>query len=134
MKNARIDSQGRVLAWGRCDFTNELQAGESQVDISGQKIPSATVDQLIVVGGVIRVMDAGEQAAADAERAAARVARLEGALRIARTLANKASLPLPPPAPNLVVKVVDADGLGTPGIAISTPNKWGVIYVDDVVQ
>jgi len=126
-----VDATGEVRAFGYVDFTEVLEAGQSQVVLAdGAAPPSSTpLHHLKVVGGLLVEASAAEKAAADIVNTARAEDAAQGAVRIDLVVNNTARLPLPPPATGLLVGVRDG-GAGVPALAISANNRWFIFDSD----
>ena len=130
--NAVIDNTiGYVKRWGYSDFSSTLQTGETQVALNeGASLAVEPFYYNKVVAGEFVELSQSEKDAVDAAHEAEDTAELKGAVRIERVVSSAAALPLPPPAPGLLVGVVTATQIG---LAISGSDRWFLFAVDAVV-
>lgn len=124
---------GAVYKYGDTDFTGQFDTGNfTQVSLNEDAQFVAGVETYYhkVVSGELVEMSVAEKVAVDAERAADSDAKLEGAAKIGKKFSNLAALPLPPPAPGLLVAIENVGGSW--GFAFSTTTGYVVFQASGV--
>jgi|WetSurSiteA1Bulk_404760.scaffolds.fasta_scaffold03465_6 hypothetical protein len=116
---------GAVLRWGYSRFS--AGPDETEVRINEGALPAANVafsDQT-VENGALREMTATEKTAAESAGGEKDKLKLNGAIEL--TAFEVGELPETPPAPNLLILVIDAE---RPRLAVTT--NTGYVYFDKV--
>lgn len=124
---------GAVYKYGFCDFTGEFNPADfTQItlDPTAQFVEGVPKYYHKVVAFLLQEMTVAEKAAVDVEREAYQDAKLEGAARIGKKFPNLAALPVPPPAPGLLVAIENV--AGNWAFAYTTTTGYIVFTADGV--
>lgn len=130
-----LTTTGQLLRWvNKSSDPTFDPATETETAITAQPpaMEPDTVKYFKVAGGLVVPMDQAEKDVVDAAEKTKDEAGAIGAVPIGIIYAALADLPLPPPAPCLLVCVTDTGG-GVPGFAISGATTWDVFVRDKVV-